>query len=1168
MSATASTPLLLTGALPADQRVRDRIEHDLHATLIIEAAAGTGKTTALVSRIVAVIARGLATLDRIVAVTFTEKAAGELKLRLRAAIEKARNNSTRFDAAARAYLTASLEKLEEAHIGTIHSFCADLLRERPLLAGVDPAFAIAPDDVARGLAGAAFDRWFEQSLAQPGPGLKRMLRRRQFADRDGPRPVLAAAAQELLEWRDFTAPWRTEDFAREAAIDQLIEMISAADAIAAEADPEDYLCQSFTKFVQPVREALRLENVRPRDYDALEDTLLRLLMGSQAFWGWKGRGDRFGPITRSEALTRRDAIHQGLQDFRARAGANLAPLLRIELWPVVDYYNELKRRAGCLDFLDLLLLARNLVRHNAAVRAELQARFTHIFIDEFQDTDPLQAELLMLLASADVAVTDWLQVTPRPGKLFIVGDPKQSIYRFRRADVALYQNIKRRLCDRGAALEYLTVSFRAAPEIQQMVNAAFAPLMPAETPSQPLYAPLEPFRPQFATQPTIVALPVPAPYADFGRITAWAIEKSLPDAIAAYLEWLLRESNWTVTERDAPEQRKPLRPRHICVLFRRLNQWRGGRARDVTRDYVRALEARHLEHVLVRGGSFNRREEVEMMRNALAAVERPDDELSVYATLRGPLFSLTDGALLHFRETIGSLHPFRPISDSVPEPLGEVRDALWVLRDLHRGRNRRSITDTITRLLNATRAHASIANWPTGEQALANLTRLMDSARRYENASGATSLRGFVTLMEDRAAREQTGDAPVVEEGAEGIRIMSVHSAKGLEFPVVLLADLTCNETARGARRFVDPERNLCAQTLAGCAPRELLEHADEELRRDTEEAARLLYVATTRARDLLIVPVVGDQRYDGWLAKLSPALYPDAAAARNPADSRAAGCPEFRSALCGIRPPTVKSKPQSIAPGIHRPAAGGHRVVWWDPSILRLDARETMGLRQSRLLEADGAEGRSARGKQEYENWRDALATTIAAGSKPSLQVTAATEYARRAPLAGLLTSAAIELIEIPRLPSRPHGARFGTLTHAVLARVTFDASEAQILATANFYARMLGALDAEIEAAAVAVRAALASPLIRRAARAAELRRESALAAVLDDGTLVEGVADLAFREEDISGAPLWTVVDFKTDARIENRLDEYRTQLALYMRAVTHATNLPARGILLWI
>src|SRR5580692_10994984 len=147
---------------PADQRVRDRIRTDLGTTLIIEAAAGTGKTTALVSRIIAVLTAGLTTLDRIVAVTFTEKAAGELKLRLRSAIERARNSpdATPLE---RQRLDHALEKLEEARIGTIHAFCGDLLRERPVEARVDPMFEVAPDDVAEGLLDAAFDRWFEQT---------------------------------------------------------------------------------------------------------------------------------------------------------------------------------------------------------------------------------------------------------------------------------------------------------------------------------------------------------------------------------------------------------------------------------------------------------------------------------------------------------------------------------------------------------------------------------------------------------------------------------------------------------------------------------------------------------------------------------------------------------------------------------------------------------------------------------------------------------------------------------------------------------------------------------------------------------------------------------------------------------------------------------------------
>src|SRR6185369_9112370 len=172
--------------------------------------------------------------------------------------------------------------------------------------------------------------------------------------------------------------------------------------------------------------------------------------------------------------------------------ADLAACLHAELQPVVAAYDQRKARAGKLDFLDLLLRARDLVRDGRGVREELQRRFGRVFVDEFQDTDPLQAEILLLLAAEDPAETRYGKAVPVPGKLFLVGDPKQSIYRFRRADVALYESIKARLVAQGASLLYLTKSFRSAPAIQAAVNAAFAPVMTSGGEgSQAGYVPLQ-----------------------------------------------------------------------------------------------------------------------------------------------------------------------------------------------------------------------------------------------------------------------------------------------------------------------------------------------------------------------------------------------------------------------------------------------------------------------------------------------------------------------------------------------------------------------------------------------------------------------------------------------------------------------------------------------------
>ena len=1142
---------------PADQHVRDRIRTDLDTTLVVEAAAGTGKTTALVNRIIAAVASGRARLGQIVAVTFTEKAAGELKLRLRAEIERARQDPA-LDGSARERLSRALPQLEEARIGTIHSFCADLIRERPVEARVDPMFEVAAEDKAEEIFELAFERWFQRTLANPGEGMRRLLRRRDLAVGDGPRPIARAAAGQLREWRDFDAPWTRWPFERNREIDELVAEIEHLGRLARQGEPDDYLAQALDNIARPVAEATRLEPLRGRDYDALEQVLIGLLRGNtNPRFGWRGYGERFGEHQREEVTKRREALHERLARLRMNAGANLAPLLRDEIWPVVGEYEELKRRAGVLDFLDLLLLARNLVRDNPVVRRELQERFTHIFVDEFQDTDPLQAEILFLLSADDPGESDWKRVRPVAGKLFIVGDPKQSIYRFRRADVSLYQSIKRRLAAAGASIENLAVSFRAVPELQEMVNAAFAPLMAEESDTQPAYVALKPFRDGVDSQPSAVVLPVPAPYGDFGRVSERKIEESLPEAVAAFVEWLLGRSGWTVTERDASQERVPIRPRHVCILFRRLNSF----GRDVTRAYIRALEARHLPHVLVKGGSFNEREEVEAIRNLLGAIERPDDELLVFASLRGPVFALSDAALLEFRETLGSLHPFRRIPDDAPETVKEVGRALALLRELHRGRNRRPVAATISRLLAATRAHGGFAIWPTGEQALGNVMKLMDMARRYEARSGAASFRGFVDELEARAERAEAGEVPVVEEGTEGIRIMTVHRAKGLEFPVVILADMTCKETRAEPSHYVDPARRLAALELAGCAPVELQEHAEDEARREREEAARVLYVAATRARELLVVPAVGDEEREGWLAGLNPVIFPENANRRAPLTRKPPGCPAFGDDSVLVRGPKAPLKEKSVAPGTHRARAGTHRVVWWDPSLLNLDVRETMGLRQMRLLEADSERTVATGGIRAWQRWRDAREAAIARGLAPSLRVGTASELAA-ATDTQVPEADEVALEEAARIAGRPHGLRFGTLVHLTMLRVRFDAGRDEIVKVTAWEARTLGADDAEIAAAAQAVARALAAPLMRRAARSLELRRECPLVMEIGGGVRMEGVADLAFRETD-GTQEFWTVVDFKTDVDIAPRLGEYRKQVGLYLRAIRKATGLNARG-----
>ncbi len=652
----------------SDEQARQRIRTSLDESLIVEAAAGTGKTSELVRRIVRVLAEGRADVGSIVAVTFTRKAAGELKLRLRQGLDRARSGGA--DPIAKRHLEQAMVRLEEAHIGTIHSFCADILRERPVEAGIQPGFEELDETEAPRLFGRVFQRWAEETLNEPSPGLRRALERTgSWEASRTPLEQIRSAAWRLIEWRDFPSPWRREPFDRQAEIDRLVPDVSdlARMALAARRSG-DNLRQALAPAVDFLNRIERAEAVRSRDYDEMEALLVQVALRLKRNRK-KGRGAFSDRFTRAEVLERREEIIAGLEEFRVRADAELASLLRDELWELVERYNNAKMRAGKLDFVDLLIATRDLVKNDAAVRHFLQRRFTHLFVDEFQDTDPLQAEILVLLAADDPDEDDWRRVRPVAGKLFLVGDPKQSIYRFRRADVVLYHALRRDLTARGVGLVYLSRSFRSVPAIQNVVNAAFAPEMNGDPESgQPSYVALEEHASPISSQPAVIALPVPRPY-HWNYITKRAVSESLPDTIGAFIDWLLNESGWRVRDPADSASEVPVTSQHVCVLFRRFMSW----GRDITRDYVQALESRNIPHLLWGARSFHQREEVETMRAALTAIEWPDDELAVFATLKGSLFAVPDDLLLRYRKTIGPLHPFRPVPDDAAQDFGADR---------------------------------------------------------------------------------------------------------------------------------------------------------------------------------------------------------------------------------------------------------------------------------------------------------------------------------------------------------------------------------------------------------------------------------------------------------------------------------------------------------------
>jgi hypothetical protein len=417
---------------------------------------------------------------------------------------------------------------------------------------------------------------------------------------------------------------------------------------------------------------------------------------------------------------------------------------------------------------------------------------------------------------------------------------------------------------------------------------------------------------------------------------------------------------------------------------------------------------------------------------------------------------------------------------------------------------------------------------------------------------------------------------------------MTVHKAKGLEFPVVILADLTCKLSRVEAGRWIDPDRGICAIKLAGLSPIDLLHHGPEELAREQAEAVRLTYVAATRARDVLVVPALGDGPYEGgWLDPLNPAIYPPQTARRAPAS--APGCPKFPSMDSVLeRPDGDPAGAGTVAPGAYTfassdrlvsnaerraPSPDTYQVVWWDPHALSLDAASTYGLRRDDLIVKDGDMFAVADRLATYERWRDEKTAALGKAARRSLEVETASAWARtalREQSLTLLEAAApafdIATVETTIDAARPSGRRFGTLVHAVLAAVALDASEDGIRATAGMQARILAAHDDELEAAVRAAIGVLAHPLMQRARAAAfagRCFREMPITWRAPDGSLVEGTIDLAFDDEQGS-----TVVDFKTDRELEADADRYRRQLTVYCRAFAQLRGTSPRGVLLRI
>ena len=511
----------------------------------------------------------------------------------------------------------------------------------------------------------------------------------------------------------------------------------------------------------------------------------------------------------------------------------------------------------------------------------------------------------------------------------------------------------------------------------------------------------------------------------------------------------------------------------------------------------------------------------------------------------------------------------------LPDRLAPIGKALNTLRELHAARNHRPVSETISRLSASTRAHAGFVLWQGGEQVLANVLQISDLARRYD-VEGGLSFRGFVDLLRDTSKRAEAPEAPILEPGTEGVRLMTVHKAKGLEFPVVVLADIGCKLSRDDASRYLDTERRLCAFRMGEWSPRDLLEHNEQEAKRDEAEGVRLAYVAATRARDVLVVPAIGDGPYqEGWLRPLNHGLYPPRDQRQSPSPAR--GVPLFKgkdTVLPDGRADGQQPDQSTVRPGaytlIEPVSKAEYTVVWWDPLLLDAPPRNTRGLRREDLISLNANPADVARDRARYDGWREQRQRARDAGARPSTTLMTATEIVNELKTTNLAAPDVIVEDAGVFIEARPSGRRFGTLVHALLATLPLDASASEVSDLAALHAKLFAASDDERDAAA-AMGVSLTRHSRWQAARDAAAHgrrvwREMPVTMRMPGApdappAIVDGQVDLAYETD--AG---WVVIDFKTDIEIASAQDAYKQQVALYAEAVAKATGRPASGVLL--
>lgn len=806
------------------QEDRFRVRTNLGINMVVEAGAGTGKTTLLIDRLCfALLAQGIAA-PRLVALTFTEKAAAEIKTRLifklQAVLRALRNQESEstLDILLEHFRVprdiieqradAALAQLDRSPIGTIHSFCADILRMYPLEAGLTPNAEIDKGPRAQRIFEAEWNRFLDRELGE-----------------NAPRAVVWKEVLSCVTLNDLY------ECAREMCSGKMNGY-----KIGAEADFFVPICQDRAQKATQLAEAFLSGKKKPR---VIEQALQQAQRRFEACAKWLTTGalpTEDEPTIEIKSVPK-DWDAQSAQEAKAlcRFAAQADPRAQQRVQQAIGLLQEVTaavraryQAEGILSFDDLLVKTRDLLQTNLWVRRMLQEKYDALYIDEFQDTDPVQGELLLFLAEQKGGgAARWQEVKLEPGKLFVVGDPKQSIYRFRGADITAYELFTDLILQQGGEKAYLRQNFRSEKEIIDLANNVCGAVMQAKPAFQPAYEAI--FTQKDET---------------YGAAELALVTEN-PDALALgyrhnqaefVAQWIKKQVG-QMTLRNG----RKVTYGDVCIL---------SRAATTLGPYTEALRRHGITFSIEEDRDFYRRQEVCDFLNWLRVLEDPQDKIALVGIMRSPLGGLTDEEIYQAAQR-KELNFYAPSTNAKLERLFEQ------LRDFAARAGREPLRVLLRQLLQETFLAESCAAAYDGERSIINLQRLVSLAEGYSLQTPST-LGQFLSRIEELMTQE-VGRLTALPEGENtgAVKVMTVHKSKGLEFPVVILVDVSKRESTSATSRPVHLyswKHHMHGLRVGKYADLRFAWLEEEQQEHSRCEEVRVLYVALTRAREKLLV--------------------------------------------------------------------------------------------------------------------------------------------------------------------------------------------------------------------------------------------------------------------------------------------------------------------------